>query len=75
MGRWASARGLPRAEGHRRGADAARRVVEAASEVRAVQHLTLFSFSSEKLVPPPGRSAGPDGHSALAAAVRSGGYA
>ena len=45
-GRWASARGLPRAEGHRRGADAARRVVEAAAKF-GVQHLTLFSFSSE----------------------------
>ena len=45
-GRWASARGLPRAEGHRRGADAARRVVEAAAKF-GVKHLTLFSFSSE----------------------------
>ena len=45
-GRWASARGLLRAEGHRRGADAARRVVEAAAKF-GVQHLTLFSFSSE----------------------------
>ena len=31
-GRWAAARGLPRAEGHRRGVDALRRVVRAASE-------------------------------------------
>ena len=45
-GRWASARGLPRAEGHRRGADAARRVVEAAAK-HGVQYLTLYSFSSE----------------------------
>jgi undecaprenyl diphosphate synthase len=45
-GRWASARGLPRAEGHRRGADAARQVVEAAAKF-GVKHLTLFSFSSE----------------------------
>ena len=45
-GRWASAHGLPRAEGHRRGADAARRVVEAAAKF-GVKHLTLFSFSSE----------------------------
>src|SRR6266542_3125961 len=29
-GRWAAARGLPRLAGHRRGADAVRRVVEAA---------------------------------------------
>src|SRR5882724_1231913 len=32
-GRWAAARGLPRAEGHRRGVDALRRVVRAASEL------------------------------------------
>ncbi len=45
-GRWASARGLPRAEGHRRGADAARRTVEAAAKF-GVKYLTLYSFSSE----------------------------
>src|SRR6201994_4249458 len=45
-GRWAAARGLPRAEGHRRGVDALRRVVRAASEL-GIQHLTIFSFSSE----------------------------
>src|SRR4030081_1988666 len=31
-GRWAAARGLPRAEGHRRGVEALRRVVRAVSE-------------------------------------------
>lgn len=45
-GRWAKARGLPRAEGHRRGAEAVRRVVEAASDI-GVSYLTLFGFSSE----------------------------
>ena len=30
-GRWAAARGLPRAEGHRRGVEALRRVVRAAA--------------------------------------------
>src|SRR5246127_4146230 len=45
-GRWASARGLPRAEGHRRGVEALRRVVRAASEL-GILHLTIFSFSSE----------------------------
>src|ERR1043165_6534279 len=45
-GRWASARGLPRAEGHRRGVEALRRVVRAAHEL-GVQYLTIFSFSSE----------------------------
>lgn len=45
-GRWAKSRGLPRAEGHRRGAEAVRRVVEAASDI-GVSYLTLFGFSSE----------------------------
>ena len=45
-GRWAAARGLPRAEGHRRGVDALRRVVRAAPEL-GILHLTIFSFSSE----------------------------
>src|SRR5436190_5855050 len=45
-GRWAAARGLPRAEGHRRGVDALRRVVRAANEL-GVLYLTIFSFSSE----------------------------
>lgn len=45
-GRWAAARGLPRKEGHRRGADAARRTVEAAVKL-GVEYLTLYSFSSE----------------------------
>ena len=45
-GRWAKARGLPRAEGHRRGAEAARRAVQSASDL-GVRYLPLFSFSSE----------------------------
>src|SRR3982074_627447 len=45
-GRWAAARGLPRAEGHRRGVDALRRVVRAAGEL-GILYLTIFSFSSE----------------------------
>jgi undecaprenyl diphosphate synthase len=45
-GRWAAARGLPRAEGHRRGVEALRRVVRAASEL-GIRYLTIFSFSSE----------------------------
>jgi len=45
-GRWAAARGLPRAEGHRRGAESVRRVVKEASKI-GVQYLTLFGFSSE----------------------------
>jgi undecaprenyl diphosphate synthase len=45
-GRWANSRGLPRSEGHRRGAEALRRTVRAATEI-GVQYLTLFSFSAE----------------------------
>ena len=45
-GRWAKARGLPRVAGHRRGADAVRRTIRAASEI-GVRYLTLFGFSSE----------------------------
>jgi undecaprenyl diphosphate synthase len=45
-GRWAAARGLPRALGHKAGAEAARRAIEAAGEA-GVGWLTLFAFSSE----------------------------
>lgn len=45
-GRWASARGLPRTEGHRRGADIIRRIVRRSIET-GVDILTIFSFSSE----------------------------
>jgi len=45
-GRWATARGLPRVAGHRKGADSARTIVEAAAKA-GVSYLTLFSFSSE----------------------------
>ncbi len=45
-GRWAARRGLPRLEGHRRGADALRRVVEACPDL-GVETLTLFAFSTE----------------------------
>jgi undecaprenyl diphosphate synthase len=45
-GRWARARGLPREEGHRAGAEAVRRVI---TECRAagIGHVTLYAFSSE----------------------------
>jgi undecaprenyl diphosphate synthase len=45
-GRWAKARGLGRGEGHREGAKAALRAVEAARDL-GVEYVTLFSFSSE----------------------------
>jgi undecaprenyl diphosphate synthase len=51
-GRWAEARGLPRAEGHRRGVEAVRTVVRAADDL-GVRWLTLYSFSSENWSRPP----------------------
>ena len=45
-GRWAKARGLPRVAGHRRGADAVRRVIRGAGEL-GIPVLTLFAFSTE----------------------------
>jgi len=45
-GRWARARGLPRAAGHKAGVDCAKRVVRSCGE-RGVKVLTLFAFSSE----------------------------
>jgi undecaprenyl diphosphate synthase len=45
-GRWAQARGLPRTEGHRRGVEALRRTVRAASDL-GIRYLTIYSFSTE----------------------------
>src|SRR4029079_8158521 len=50
-GRWAAARGLPRSEGHRRGVEAVRRTVRGAIDL-GIDHLTLFSFSSENWTRP-----------------------
>ena len=51
-GRWATARGMPRAAGHRQGAEAVRRVVEAAPDL-GVDTLTLYAFSSDNWRRPP----------------------
>jgi len=45
-GRWATARSLPRIAGHRRGAIAVRRTVEAAPKL-GIGTLTLYAFSSD----------------------------
>ncbi len=45
-GRWAAERGLPRAEGHRRGVDSVRHTVEASIEL-GLEYLTIYSFSSD----------------------------
>ncbi len=52
-GRWATARSLPRVEGHRRGVDALRRCVRAAREI-GIRYLTIYSFSSENWSRPVG---------------------
>jgi undecaprenyl diphosphate synthase len=45
-GRWATRRGLPRVAGHRAGADAVRRIVEAAPS-EGITALTLYAFSAD----------------------------
>jgi undecaprenyl diphosphate synthase len=52
-GRWAHARGLPRVAGHRAGAQAVRRTIQAAHD-QGVGWLTLYAFSSENWRRPPG---------------------
>ncbi len=45
-GRWAKAKGLPRIAGHKEGVEALRRAVDACKALD-VNHLTVFSFSTE----------------------------
>ncbi len=52
-GRWAERRGLPRVTGHRAGAAAARRVVEAAPHC-GIGVLSLYAFSADNWRRPPG---------------------
>jgi undecaprenyl diphosphate synthase len=52
-GRWATARHLPRLAGHREGARAVRRTIEAAIE-NGVAWLTIYAFSSENWRRPAG---------------------
>jgi undecaprenyl diphosphate synthase len=56
-GRWAERRGLPRTAGHRAGAKAVRRIVEAATR-GDVDVLTLYAFSSDNWSRPPTEVAG-----------------
>jgi undecaprenyl diphosphate synthase len=51
-GRWARRRGLPRVAGHRAGANAVRRTVEAAPDL-GITTLTLYAFSSDNWQRPP----------------------
>ena len=50
-GRWALGRGLPRVAGHRAGAAAVRRVVEAAPNL-GIRTLTLYAFSEDNWTRP-----------------------
>ncbi|MGE4562766.1 MAG: undecaprenyl diphosphate synthase family protein, partial [Rhodospirillales bacterium] len=52
-GRWAQARGLPRIEGHRKGAESVRETVKSAIST-GVSYLTLYGFSSENWKRPAG---------------------
>lgn len=45
-GRWAKARGLPRTAGHKKGADALRRVLDNCSK-SGIKYLTIYAFSAE----------------------------
>ncbi len=45
-GRWAQQRGMSRIEGHKRGKDSVRAVVEAGRRL-GIKHLSLFAFSTE----------------------------
>lgn len=51
-GRWAKARGLPRAEGHRQGTENLRRIIRACVEY-GVEVLTIYAFSTENWRRPP----------------------
>ncbi len=51
-GRWAVRRGLPRVAGHRTGAEAVRRTVEAAPDL-GIAALTLYAFSADNWKRPP----------------------
>jgi len=51
-GRWAKSRGLPRLEGHRRGVETVRTVVDAARAI-GIRYITLYAFSVENWKRPP----------------------
>ena len=51
-GRWAKQRGLPRIEGHRRGVETVRNMIDA-TKAMGVRYLTLYAFSVENWKRPP----------------------
>ncbi|MGI6343712.1 MAG: isoprenyl transferase [Bacillota bacterium] len=50
-GRWAQARGLPRTEGHRRGAENIRRIILECIRL-GIKYLTIYAFSTENWTRP-----------------------
>lgn len=56
-GRWAADRGMPRLEGHRKGADVVRDITTFAREL-GIGYLTLYSFSRQNWRRPPAEVAG-----------------
>ncbi len=50
-GRWAKQRSLPRLAGHREGANAVKRTIEAAAEL-GIKFITLYAFSTENWARP-----------------------
>ena len=56
-GRWAKSRGLPRLEGHRRGVETVRTVVDAARAI-GIRYITLYAFSVENWKRPPDEISG-----------------
>lgn len=50
-GRWAAARSLPKVEGHRMGAEAAKRLIKDVARI-GIANLTLYTISSENLLRP-----------------------
>lgn len=51
-GRWAERRGLPRLEGHKRGADSVREITRASRRL-GIRRLTLYAFSEQNWGRPP----------------------
>jgi undecaprenyl diphosphate synthase len=56
-GRWATARGLPRVEGHRVGTEAVRKLIKGCVEF-GVKYLTIYAFSTENWARPQEEVAG-----------------
>ncbi len=45
-GRWAKKRGLPRTDGHKKGAEVFRQICQYASDI-GIEYMTFYAFSTE----------------------------